>query len=355
MALHPLLSLSIGVGSPEEEGQTAGTTSTPSAAHSKQEPHSVLENLLGPLGPGSELDVAPAGEPEEDYEGVITLTISSMSDGSASVEVSGDTVVEDVKGRAAQLLVLLPQRGAGSVLLDVASGKVLPGNETVRSLGLSRRSRLLLLGKSRLYAPKDLHVSAIMVYTQLAERKYILGKPHCLRENEDLLLRMDTTEYGGTLSGVEIPGGLLGRFMTLPVGDESSVQRIDKEGAISDWLSGYEVLHGPVKKLQHGLCLSHPLTADRLRTSTFATSAFGSDGASRCVQALAPRQCQMGKAAEGGCMLNLLNLAAFLVNLGITYGSLTGAFGPTNSSLSAKYHTLITPSGGVQGQQQRGS
>jgi len=44
-------------------------------------------------------------------------------------------------------------------------------------------------------------------------------------------------------------------------------------------------------------------------------------------------------------MLNLLNLAAFLVNLGITYGSLTGAFGPTNSSLSAKYHTLITPSG----------
>mmetsp|Transcript_13232 Transcript_13232/g.31536 ORF Transcript_13232/g.31536 Transcript_13232/m.31536 type:complete len:296 (+) Transcript_13232:77-964(+) len=53
----------------------------------------------------------------------------------------------------------------------------------------------------------------------------------------------------------------------------------------------------------------------------------------------------MGKAAEGGCMLNLLNLAAFLVNLGITYGSLTGAFGPTNSSLSAKYHTLITPSG----------
>ena len=80
-------------------------------------------------------------------------------------------------------------------------------------------------------------------------------------------------------------------------------------------------------------------------------------------------------------MLNLLNLAAFLatraqdpnsalgaqssgfnfclqlseVNLGITYGSLTGAFGPTNSSLSAKYHTLITPSGGVQGQQQRGS
>ena len=39
------------------------------------------------------------------------------------------------------------------------------------------------------------------------------------------------------------------------------------------------------------------------------------------------------------------------VNLGITYGSLTGAFGPTNSSLSAKYHTLITPSGRVQGEQ----
>ncbi|CAE7507365.1 unnamed protein product, partial [Symbiodinium pilosum] len=53
----------------------------------------------------------------------------------------------------------------------------------------------------------------------------------------------------------------------------------------------------------------------------------------------------MGKDANGGCLLNVLNLAAYLVNLGITYGSLTGAFGPTNSNLSAKYHTLLTPSG----------
>ncbi|CAE7018982.1 unnamed protein product [Symbiodinium sp. CCMP2456] len=301
MALHALLSLSLGVGSPEEEGKTAGTTGTPTAAHSKQEPRSVLETLLGPLGPGSEFDIAPASEPEEDYEGVIALTISSMSDGSASVEVSGDTVVEDLKGRAAQLMVLLPQRGTGSVLLDVASGKVLPGNETVRSLGLSRRSRLLLLGKSRLYAPKDLHVSAIMVYTQLGERKYVLGKPHCLRENEDLLLRMDTTEYGGTLSGVEIPGGLLGRFMTLPVGDESSVQRIDK-----------------VKVGQH------------------------SRDTDRCARNLHPPQ-------PVEAISDWLN--GYEVNLGITYGSLTGAFGPTNSSLSAKYHTLITPSGRVQGEQ----
>ena len=39
-------------------------------------------------------------------------------------------------------------------------------------------------------------MSAILVYSQLAEQKYVLGKPHCLRENEDLLLRMDMTELG---------------------------------------------------------------------------------------------------------------------------------------------------------------
>ena len=36
---------------------------------------------------------------------------------------------------------------------------------------------------------------------------------------------------------------------------------------------------------------------------------------------------------------------AYLVNFGITYGSLTGAFGQTNEELSAKYQTLITPAG----------
>ncbi|CAE7451480.1 unnamed protein product [Symbiodinium natans] len=225
MALHPVLSLSIGVGSPGVDGDGDGGSAAPSTTCEvvKEEPRTVLDTLLG-----SDVDVTPA-QPEEDYTGVISLTICSMSDGIASLEVSGDTAIEDVKGRAVQLLVLLPQRGTGSVLLDASSGKVLPGNGTVRSCGLSRRSRLLLLGKSRLYAPKDLHVSAILVYTQLAAEKYVLAKPHCLRETEDLLLRMDMTEYAGTLSGVEIPGGHLGRFMTLPVGDDSSAQRVEKE------------------------------------------------------------------------------------------------------------------------------
>ena len=40
-----------------------------------------------------------------------------------------------------------------------------------------------------------------------------------------------------------------------------------------------------------------------------------------------------------------LNMLAYLVNLGITYGSLTGAFGATNEELSEKYQTLVTPAG----------
>ena len=40
-----------------------------------------------------------------------------------------------------------------------------------------------------------------------------------------------------------------------------------------------------------------------------------------------------------------LNFLAYLVNLGITYGSLTGAFGKTNEELSEKYQTLVTPAG----------
>lgn len=39
------------------------------------------------------------------------------------------------------------------------------------------------------------------------------------------------------------------------------------------------------------------------------------------------------------------NLAAYVLNLGITYVSITGAFGATNSDLSAKYQTLVTPAG----------
>jgi hypothetical protein len=42
---------------------------------------------------------------------------------------------------------------------------------------------------------------------------------------------------------------------------------------------------------------------------------------------------------------NWVNLAAFIVNFGVTYGSLTGAFGATNTALSKKYQTLVTPAG----------
>ncbi|CAK9028294.1 Uncharacterized protein SCF082_LOCUS18297 [Durusdinium trenchii] len=40
-----------------------------------------------------------------------------------------------------------------------------------------------------------------------------------------------------------------------------------------------------------------------------------------------------------------INLVAYAVNLGVTYGSLTGAFGKTNTELSEKYQTLVTPAG----------
>jgi hypothetical protein len=42
---------------------------------------------------------------------------------------------------------------------------------------------------------------------------------------------------------------------------------------------------------------------------------------------------------------NLLNLVAYLVNSTVTYSSLTGIWGATNTELSKKYQTLLTPSG----------
>ena len=42
---------------------------------------------------------------------------------------------------------------------------------------------------------------------------------------------------------------------------------------------------------------------------------------------------------------NWANLLAYVVNLGLTYSSLTGLFGETNTDLSAKYQTLVTPAG----------
>ncbi|CAK9031056.1 Uncharacterized protein SCF082_LOCUS19468 [Durusdinium trenchii] len=40
-----------------------------------------------------------------------------------------------------------------------------------------------------------------------------------------------------------------------------------------------------------------------------------------------------------------MSLVAYAMNLGVTYGSLTGAFGKTNTKLSEKYQTLVTPAG----------
>lgn len=40
-----------------------------------------------------------------------------------------------------------------------------------------------------------------------------------------------------------------------------------------------------------------------------------------------------------------LNLGAYVVNIGITYISITGVFGETNSALSDKFQTLLTPNG----------
>ena len=42
---------------------------------------------------------------------------------------------------------------------------------------------------------------------------------------------------------------------------------------------------------------------------------------------------------------NWANLIAYVVNFAVTYSSLTGVWGKTNTELSAKYQTLVTPAG----------
>lgn len=42
---------------------------------------------------------------------------------------------------------------------------------------------------------------------------------------------------------------------------------------------------------------------------------------------------------------NWANIVAYLVNVVVTYISMTGVFGPTNKVLSEKYQTLVTPAG----------
>lgn len=42
---------------------------------------------------------------------------------------------------------------------------------------------------------------------------------------------------------------------------------------------------------------------------------------------------------------NWANLLAYVANVAVTYGSLTGIFGETNTNLSKKYQTLVTPAG----------
>jgi len=49
--------------------------------------------------------------------------------------------------------------------------------------------------------------------------------------------------------------------------------------------------------------------------------------------------------SEGLGWINWANLVGYLVNSGITYASIFGAFGPDNSELSEKYQLLITPAG----------
>jgi len=53
----------------------------------------------------------------------------------------------------------------------------------------------------------------------------------------------------------------------------------------------------------------------------------------------------MSPAADKLETRNYLNLAAYILNSVITYVSLTGIFGETNSDLSKKYQTLVTPAG----------
>lgn len=43
--------------------------------------------------------------------------------------------------------------------------------------------------------------------------------------------------------------------------------------------------------------------------------------------------------------LNWMNAVSYVLNLSLIYLSVTGIFGETNSALSSKYQTLVTPSG----------
>ncbi|CAK9028296.1 unnamed protein product [Durusdinium trenchii] len=175
----------------------------------------ILERLIGIDDSGTE---GPEGA-----SGPVTLAVHSMAD-MTEVSVQPETEIEDLKKRAAQHLVLLPQHGTGSVLLDMATGKALPGNSTVSACRLTASSRLLLLGKSRLYAPKDVQVSGILVYTRLKKKKFNLAKPPTLQENEDLLLRLDTIEYDGEVNGVSLET-TLGHFKTLPMGPREHLSK----------------------------------------------------------------------------------------------------------------------------------
>lgn len=49
--------------------------------------------------------------------------------------------------------------------------------------------------------------------------------------------------------------------------------------------------------------------------------------------------------AEGSWYLPWLNISFFFLNFLITYGSIGGWFGPSNTELSKKYMTIVTPSG----------
>lgn len=50
-------------------------------------------------------------------------------------------------------------------------------------------------------------------------------------------------------------------------------------------------------------------------------------------------------AARMTLLFKVINLVAFIINCGLTYGSIAGIFGETNTDLSLKYQTLVTPAG----------
>jgi len=63
------------------------------------------------------------------------------------------------------------------------------------------------------------------------------------------------------------------------------------------------------------------------------------------LEPLVPDSCDCTQQRPPMSWINIINVGAYIINLVITYVSITGAFGETNSALSKKYQTLVTPAG----------